>query len=96
MPYHIDEMFRYPIIKRWGVAVVATLLEILKLLSLWIGSKPAGDIDSSLSPHRNSKIQRKRFSLAEILEGVTQENIKALEHETTWALQATPVGEELT
>lgn len=89
-------MFHYPVIKQWMIAVVATLLEILKLLSLWIGSKPADDIDSSLSPHRNSKIQRKRFSLAKILEGVTQENMKALEHKTIWALQGTPVGEELT
>ena len=90
-------MFHCPIIKRWGVAVVATLLEILELLSLWIGSKPTCDIEnSSLSQHWSSEIQRKRYSLAEVLEGVTEENMKAVDHATTWARQGTPVGEELT
>ena len=90
-------MSHCPIIKRRMVAIVTTLLEIFERFSWWIGSKPACGIeDSSLSQHKSSKIERQRYSLAEVLEGVTEGNMQALNHATAWAHQGTPVGEELT
>lgn len=70
-----------------GAAFLSEVCVILKPFSLWLGSKPTCGIgEHSLQ----------RYAFAELMEGVTSEKIRALNAETTWALEGTAVGRELT
>ena len=88
-------MICHNVTKQWGAAVIANLLEILKPLCLWIGSKPDWDVrDISFEDCWSSKIVCRRYSLAEILEGASWKNMKALNFATAWALEGVAMGKE--
>lgn len=44
---------------------------------------------------KQSQTTPKRYSLDELLEGCTPENIQNLNNETSWALEGTYIGQEL-
>ena len=44
---------------------------------------------------KESETETKRYSLDELLEGCTPENVQSLNSETSWALEGTDIGKEL-
>lgn len=73
--------------KQKGAALLSRICAILEPLCLWVGSKPTGDVPA--------EVKHKRYTFAELMEGVTPEKAQALNAATAWALEGTVVGEEL-
>ncbi|MDR9751655.1 PbsX family transcriptional regulator [Pseudomonas sp. SZMC_28357] len=82
-------------IRRQGGAAIITLPPtLLKLLHLEVGAQLELDVvDGQLIARPVVPSTRKRYSLAELLEGA--EEIEALNAETAWAREGDPVGREL-
>ena len=82
-------------IRRQGGAAIITLPPtLLKLLHLEVGAQLELDVvDGQLIARPVVPSTRKRYSLAELLEGA--EEIEALNAETAWVREGNPVGREL-
>jgi antitoxin ChpS len=80
--------------KQGGAAVITIPSDVLRILELDIGSILELSITST-GFIANATPKRKRYTLAELLEGATEENIKALNKETRWARKGKHVGREI-
>ncbi len=84
-------------IRRQGGAAVMTIPPVvLKALNLDVGSKLEISVESEVFTARaQSNTPRRRYSLRELLRGVTPEVMERLNAETAWAREGEPVGREL-
>ena len=70
--------------------------EVLKALHLDVGTQIEVAITADGFMARPlEKPKRRRYSLRELLRGVTPETMRRLQEETAWAHEGTPVGREL-
>jgi antitoxin ChpS len=70
--------------KQGGAAVITIPSDVLRILDIDIGTTLELDITNQGFTARPVQ-QRKRYTLTELLEGVTEKDIKALNKETRWA-----------
>ena len=85
--------------KQGGAAIITIPAEILKALGLSIGAEltlavtQQGFIVKPVSHLRKRK--RKRYTVKELLKGVTPKMMKKLIKETEWFREMEPVGKEI-
>lgn len=80
--------------KQGGAAIITIPSAILKELDLAVGTKLELEVqDHSFRARPATKTRR--YTLAELLSGVTPENMEALNAETSWAREGSSVGREL-
>lgn len=82
--------------KQGGAAVITIPSDVLKLLNIDIGSALELDVTNKEFIARPvNQACRKRYSLKELLQGVTPKKIKALNKATQWARDGKSVGREI-
>ncbi len=81
--------------KQGGAAIMTIPSEILKAFNLHIGSKVTLDIAGNDLLIRPSRPEKKRYTLTELLHGVTEKNIAEMRAETEWAREGDSMGREL-
>jgi antitoxin ChpS len=79
--------------KQGGAAIMTIPASVLKILNVGIGSEL--EIKVSQEGFTANPAKRKRYTLKELLRGVTTKNIKALNEETKWAREGESVGREI-
>ncbi len=84
-------------IRRQGGAAVMTIpADVLKLLDLDVGSTLELHIsDGGFTARPVQPVVRERYTLAELLRGVTPAIMAELAADTAWAREGEPVGREL-
>lgn len=84
-------------IRRQGGAAIMTIpADVLKVLNIEIGTSLELDVsDGAFVARPAHKSQHKRYSLAELMRGVTSEMMTGLNSETEWARDGDSVGREL-
>ena len=89
-------MLSMPLRKQGGAAIVTIPPSVLKSLNLKIGTELQIAVhDGSLVMVPAKPTRTKRYTLAQLLEGVTPKTIKALNDETAWSRDGDAVGREL-
>jgi antitoxin ChpS len=82
-------------IRRQGGAAVMTIpADVLKLLDIQVGSTLELDVANGRITARPVG-GRKRYSLADLLRGVTPEAIAELNAATAWSRAGKPIGREI-
>lgn len=82
--------------KQGGAAIMTIPADVLKVLNAQVGSTLELDVsDGAFVARPVHKVQRKRYSLAELMRGVTPEIMAGLNAETEWARDGDSVGREL-
>lgn len=92
----VKKMITLSVRKQGGAAVITIPSDILKLLDIEIGARLALDVSGKklvISPM--PKKESKRYSLAELLEDVTPEDIKAIKKDTQWFREEKTKGREI-
>ena len=85
-----------PLRKQGGAAIVTIPPSVLKSLDLKIGVELQMDVrDGALVMVPAKPAKRKRYTLAQLLEGVTPKTVKALNEGTAWSREGDAVGREL-
>lgn len=87
-------MITVQIRKQGGAAIMTIPSDVLRILNLGVGETLELDVTKegfTAHPHRTA---RKRYSLSELLHGVTSQKIKALNKKTQWAREGKTVGRE--
>lgn len=84
-------------IRRQGGAAIMTIpAEILKELSVGVGSHlEVVAQDGAFVVRPKVKVERRRYTLRELLRGVTPESARQLNEATAFAREGDPVGREL-
>ena len=81
--------------KQGGAAVVTLPAEVLRQLGAGVGE----DLSIVVSQHtvilRPARGERRRYSLEELLAGVTEQDMQILAEDTVWAREGAPGGREL-
>lgn len=85
-------MITVPVRREGTTAVITIPEEVLKSLNIEVGSTLALEVANGAVTARPA---RKRYSLAELLQGATPDDLAALATETEWAREGEPVGREL-
>ena len=80
--------------KQGGAAVVTVPAEVLKLLNIEVGSKLELNVSGGVLTARPTAKSR-RYSLSELLHGVTRARIARLNFATAWAREGKPAGREI-
>ncbi len=89
-------MLSMPLRKQGGAAIVTIPPSVLKSLDLKIGAELQMDVrDGALVMVPAVPSKRKRYTLAQLLEGATPKVVKALNDETAWFRDGDAVGREL-
>jgi antitoxin ChpS len=73
--------------KQGGAAVITIPSDVLKLLNIDIGATLALELTENGLVVRPVQPMRKRYTLAELLEGIMPEDVKTLHQETQWFLE---------
>ncbi|HLB42105.1 MAG TPA: AbrB/MazE/SpoVT family DNA-binding domain-containing protein [Gammaproteobacteria bacterium] len=81
--------------KQGGAAVITIPSDILKLLNIEVGDTLTLDVSGKKLVIRPIKEFPKRYSLAELLQGITTKDIKAINEETEWFRDGETVGREI-
>lgn len=81
--------------KQGGAAVMTIPADVLKVLDLRIGSQVVLDITKGDLVVRPIRPQQKRYTLQELLLGVTPKVIEKMRAETIWVREDDPVGREI-
>lgn len=81
--------------KQGGAAVITLPSDVLKLLNIEVGDTLALDISGKKLVIRPIKETPKRYSLDELLQGVTPQDRKTLKEETEWFREEKSVGREI-
>ena len=85
-----------PLRKQGGAAVVTIPPSVLERLDLKIGAKLEMDVrDGALVMVPSIPLRRKRYTLAQLLEGATPATVRALNRETAGAREGDSMGREL-
>lgn len=82
--------------KQGGAAVITIPSDVLRLMNIDIGATLALDITENGLIVRPIKEVRKRYTLAELLQGVMPEDVKAGGKDTKWFNEAKSKGREKT
>ena len=89
-------MLSMPLRKQGGAAIVTIPPSVLKSLDLKIGNELLMDVrDGALVMVPAKPGKRRRYTLAQLLEGATPKAVKALKDETAWFRGGDAVGREL-
>jgi antitoxin ChpS len=81
--------------KQGGVAVMTIPARVLKMLNVDVGSRLQLDASrGSFTVKPAASAGRKRYTLKELLCGVTPKKMAVLDAETAWAREGNPVGHE--
>ena len=89
-------MLSMPLRKQGGAAIVTIPPSVLKSLDLKIGGDLQMEVrDGVLVMVPVKPVRRKRYTLAQLLEGATPEAVKALNAETVWSRGGDAMGREL-
>jgi antitoxin ChpS len=89
-------MLSMPLRKQGGAAIVTIPPSVLKSLDLKIGANLQMDVrDGALVMVPAKPVKRKRYTLAQLLDGATPKAIKALNDSTAWSREGDAVGREL-
>ena len=89
-------MLSMPLRKQGGAAIVTIPPSVLKSLDLKIGTELQMDVrDGALVMVPAKPAKRKRYTLAQLLEGATPKTAKALNNDTAWSREGDAVGREL-
>lgn len=79
-----------------GAAVITIPSDVLKILNVKVGATLELDVANGAFTARPAHAAiHKRYTLAELLRGVTAEDMAALNADTAWAREGDPVGREL-
>lgn len=81
--------------KQGGAAVITLPSDVLKLLNIEVGDTLTLDVSGKKIIIRPVDKSEKRYSLAELLEGVTADDMKAVAKETEWFRKGKSVGREI-
>ncbi|WP_308388804.1 AbrB family transcriptional regulator [Acidithiobacillus sp. AMEEHan] len=81
--------------KQGGAAVVTLPADVLRQLDAGIGTEFSIAISQECIVLRPARVQRRRYSLDELLAGVTEEDMQALAQDSVVAREGAPVGREL-
>ncbi len=82
--------------KQGGAAIITIPSDVLKMLNVQVGATLELDVANGAFTARPAhQIAHKRYTLAELLRGVTPEDLAALNADTAWAREGDPVGREL-
>lgn len=82
--------------KQGGAAVMTIPADVLKLLDLDVGSTLQLHVsDGGFTARPVRPAVRERYTLAELLRGVTPDVMAELTADTAWAREGEPVGREL-
>lgn len=82
--------------KQGGAAIITIPSDVLKMLNIDVGAALELDVSNEEFVARPVKsITRKRYSLKELLHGITSKDVKALNRKTKWARTGKAVGREL-
>jgi len=82
--------------KQGGAAVMTIPADVLKMLDLDIGSVLELHIaEKAFTARPAQRSSRRRYTLAELLHGVTPEIMTAIQTDTVWAREGDAVGREL-
>ena len=81
--------------KQGGAAVITIPSDVLKLLNMEVGDMLTLDVSGKKLIIRPIKKAPKRYSLAELLQGITTKDIKAINEETEWFRDGETVGREI-
>ena len=83
-------------IRRQGGAAIMTIpSDVLKVLGLKVGSEVMLDVAEGDLIVRPVRVEKKRYTLEELLHGITPEVIEAMRTEMKWADEGGPVGREM-
>ena len=89
-------MLSMPLRRQGGAAIVTIPPSVLKSLDLKIGADLQMEVrDGVLVMVPVKLVRRKRYTLAQLLEGATPEAVKALNAETVWSRGGDAMGREL-
>jgi antitoxin ChpS len=82
--------------KQGGAAIITIPADVLKMLDVGVGAALELEVERGAFTARPVRAEsRTRYSLAELLHGVTQEDMDAIQGETAWAREGEPMGREL-
>lgn len=82
--------------KQGGAAIMTIPADVLKLLDIEVGSTLELHVsDGGFTARPVHPVARERYTLAELLRGVTPDVMAELAAATTWAREGEPVGREL-
>lgn len=85
--------------RQQGGAVIMTIpADLLKLLNIKAGDQLDLDVvpgGGGFVAHVISDAKKRRYTLAELLEGVDEKSMKSLNAQTAWAREGDPIGREL-
>jgi antitoxin ChpS len=82
--------------KQGGAAIMTIPADVLKMLNIEVGATLELEVvNGAFTARPAQKATRKRYTLTELLRGVTPEGMAALNAETAWAREGDPVGREL-
>ena len=83
--------------KQGGAAVITIPSDVLKMLNIEVGEELELDVTKEgFIARMISKVVRKRYSVAELLSGMTKDELVKLNKETKWAREGKSVGREIT
>lgn len=82
--------------KQGGAAIMTIPGEVLKSLGIDVGTELEVSVrNGAFTATPKTKPQRRRYSLRELLRGVTPATMRQLADETAWAREGDPIGREL-
>ena len=87
-------MINVNIRKQGGAAIMTIPSNILKILGIGIGSTL--ELDITKDGFTAHPVTHKRYTLSELLDGTTPDNIRSLNEATKWAREGEATGRELT
>jgi antitoxin ChpS len=88
-------MLSMPLRKQGGAAVLTIPPSVLKSLHISVGTQLEMDVRDGTLVLQATTPQRKRYTVAQLLEGATPKLTKALIDDTAWAREGDAVGREL-
>lgn len=89
-------MINVNIRKQGGAAIMTIPADVLKVLNVGVGATLELDVhDGAFVARPARQSQHKRYSLAELMRGVTPEIMAGLNAETEWAREGGSAGREL-
>jgi len=82
--------------KQGGASVITIPPDVLRKLHIGVGATLSIEfVEGAVTLRPVTRNSRKRYTLAELLQGVTPEVMTALNEDTAWAREGEAVGREL-
>lgn len=82
--------------KQGGASVITIPPDVLRTLHIGVGAMLSIEfVEGAVTLRPVTRNSRKRYTLAELLQGVTPEVMTALKEDTAWAREGEAVGREL-